>query len=106
LFGVMVVMAVASPTWAKEPPVEKVRLSIPSMHCELCPVTIRKALERLPGVLRVRASLASRTATVWIQEGKIRIRDLKRATEGAGYPATLLSVRFLPHTEGNVLQSQ
>lgn len=80
--------------------VEEVRLSIPSMHCELCPFTVRKALERLPGVLRATASLSSKTATVWIRKGAVQVRDLERATDDAGYPSSLLSVKFLQHPEG------
>jgi mercuric ion binding protein len=58
--------------WASEPSMEIVQLSVPSMHCELCPFTVRSALERLPGVLKATASLSSKTATVWIEEGKAR----------------------------------
>ncbi|MEC4683587.1 MAG: cation transporter [Nitrospirota bacterium] len=78
---------------------EEVRLSIPSMHCELCPLTVRRALGRLPGVLRVRASLASKTATIWIKKGAVRVRDLERATNDSGYPSSLLSVRNIQEPE-------
>jgi mercuric ion binding protein len=101
-WAVLGIMAVRHPdiSGAAQSPVEEVRLSIPSMHCELCPFTVRNALERLPGVLRATASLSSKTATVWIRKGAVRIRDLERATDEAGYPSSLLSVQFLQYPEG------
>ncbi len=94
-------MAVLVPhvSQATSPLLEKVRLSVPSMHCELCPFTVRRALERIPGVMRAQASLSSKTATVWIRKGDVRIRDLERATDEAGYPSSLLSVQMIRSSE-------
>lgn len=108
LFGtVLGFLASRLPAVSETPqsPVEEVRLSIPSMHCQLCPFTVRRALERLPGVVRTTASLESKTATVWIKKGAVRIRDLERATDEAGYPSSLLSIRFLPYPEGGAVHS-
>lgn len=97
-------MAVRLPDLAEaiQSSIEEVRLSIPSMHCELCPLTVRSALLRLPGVIRATASLSSKTATVWIQKGSVRIRDLERATDDAGYPSSLLSVEDVKNTGDNL----
>ncbi len=95
----IVVLGFTSAALAAGSVVEEVRLSIPSMHCELCPLTVRRSLENLPGVLRVRASLESKTATVWIQKEKVRIGDLEKATGDAGYPSSLLSVRTLSNSD-------
>ena len=99
LLWAIVALGFTSVAWATGSGVEEVRLSIPSMHCELCPLTVRKSLENLPGVLRVRASLESKTATVWIQKEKIGIGDLEKATGDAGYPSSLLSVRTLSNSD-------
>lgn len=108
LFWTMIgVMAIRFPGVAGAIPssIEEVRLSIPSMHCELCPLTVRSALERVPGVLRATASLTSKTATVWIQKGSVRVRDLERATDYAGYPASLLSVEDVKNISGTAKPS-
>lgn len=99
LLWAVAVMGFASAGWAAGSVVEEVRLSIPSMHCELCPLTVRRSLENLPGVFKVRASLSSKTATVWIQKEKVGIGDLEKATGNAGYPSSLLSVRVLTNSE-------
>lgn len=99
LLWAIVALGFTSVAWATGSGVEEVRLSIPSMHCELCPLTVRRSLENLPGVLRVRASLSSKTATVWIQKEKVKIGDLEKATGNAGYPSSLLSVRALTNSK-------
>ena len=39
-------------------------LDVSGMSCSLCPITVRKALKRVPGVLDVSADLASKSAHV------------------------------------------
>jgi mercuric ion binding protein len=36
--------------------VKTVTLSVPGMNCELCPITVKKAISKVPGVSRVEAS--------------------------------------------------
>ncbi len=36
-------------------PQETVTLDVEGMTCAMCPITVRKALERVPGVMRVEA---------------------------------------------------
>ena len=78
---------------AAPPPFEEVTLSVPDMHCRLCPLTVRKALDRLPGVVEAKADLETKTATVVIQKGRVSVRTLERATREAGYPSTLVTVK-------------
>ena len=39
-------------------------LDVKNMTCELCPVTVKKSLERVPGVSQARIDFATKTATV------------------------------------------
>jgi mercuric ion binding protein len=78
---------------AAQPSFEEVILSVPDMHCRLCPLTVRKALDRIPGVVDAKADLATKTATVIIQKGRVSVRALEHATAQAGYPSTLKSIK-------------
>lgn len=80
-------------TQASPPPFEEVTLSVPDMHCRLCPLTVRKALDRIHGVVDAQADLTTKTATVIIQKGRVSVRTLERATREAGYPSTLKSIK-------------
>lgn len=65
----------------------RVTLDIPSMDCALCPITISKALKRVPGVLEVRAELKTRTATVDYDPAATAPAQIEQAVTKAGYPA-------------------
>ncbi len=66
-----------------------VTLSIPGMNCAACPITVKKALEKVAGVQAVKVDLDARTATVSFDDAKTGIGQLTRATAQAGYPATV-----------------
>jgi mercuric ion binding protein len=65
----------------------RVTLDIPDMNCALCPVTVSTALKRVPGVIEVRAELATRSAQVRYDPAKVAPAQLERAVTEAGYPA-------------------
>lgn len=59
------------------------------MNCSLCPLTVRKALERVPGVIEARATYEPKRATVVYDPDKVTPEALAKAVGDAGYPATL-----------------
>lgn len=65
----------------------QVTLTVPTMDCDTCPITIRVALMKVPGVSRAVVSYARRTAKVTYDDAKTDVAALTRATEGAGYPS-------------------
>ena len=65
----------------------RVALDVPGMDCSLCPVTVSKALKRVPGVIGVRAELSTRSAEVTYDPAKVAPAQLERAVTEAGYPA-------------------
>ena len=69
--------------------VRTVTLSVPGMNCELCPLTIKRAVSRVPGVLKVEASYEKREAVVSFDDAKTGVDALTKATANAGYPTTL-----------------
>ncbi len=66
-----------------------VTLDVQNMTCKFCPITIRKALKKVPGVIEASASLETKTATVTFDPDKTNVEALIKATTNAGYPSTL-----------------
>lgn len=75
--------AVAAETGATK----TVTLAVENMTCAVCPITVRKALEKVPGVAKVKVDFDTKTATVTFDPAKAKIEDLTRATTEAGYPS-------------------
>ena len=70
------------------PAAEKtVTLSVPSMYCAACPISVRKALEKVPGVQKVKASYEPKEAVVTFDDRKASVELLLDATKQAGFPA-------------------
>ena len=69
--------------------VRTVTLSVPGMYCAVCPITMKKALEKVPGVTKVSASLEKKEAVVTFDDAKTSIRALENATFEAGYESKL-----------------
>jgi len=65
----------------------QVTLTVPTMDCDTCPVTIRIALMKVPGVSRAVVSYARRNAKVTFDDTKTDVTALTKATEAAGYPS-------------------
>lgn len=65
-----------------------VTLSVPTMDCPVCPITVKKALGKVPGVSRAEVDFAKRRATVSYDDGLADVESLTRATRDAGYPST------------------
>jgi len=68
-------------------------LSVPSMNCAACPITVRKALEKVPGVQSVKATLEPPEAVVTYDDAKVGVDRLTEATKQAGYPSSVKSER-------------
>lgn len=65
----------------------KVTLTIPTMDCETCPITIRLALMKVAGVKAAVVSYKKRNAVVTFDDAATSVAALTRATEDAGYPS-------------------
>nr|WP_018413488.1 mercury resistance system periplasmic binding protein MerP [Methyloversatilis thermotolerans] len=66
-----------------------VTLAVQNMTCELCPITVKKSLEKVPGVSAVRVDFDKKTATVTYDADQAQPDALTRATTNAGYPSTV-----------------
>lgn len=66
---------------------QTVVLDVKNMTCELCPVTVKSALGKVPGVADTKIDLASMTATVKFDPDKANVAALVKATTDAGFPS-------------------
>jgi mercuric ion binding protein len=71
---------------AAEP--QTVVLDVQNMTCELCPITVKKALDKVPGVTASKIDLAKKTAIVKFDPDRVNVAALVKATTNAGYPST------------------
>ena len=65
----------------------EVIFAIENMTCPLCPVTVKKAMEGVPGVKSVAIDFKAKTATVSFDPSKTTIAVIAAASTNAGYPA-------------------
>lgn len=65
-----------------------ITLNVQNMTCAVCPITVKKALEHVPGVEQVSVDFASKTATVQFNDTKATVDKLTEATKAAGYPSS------------------
>lgn len=70
---------------------EVLTLSVPGMTCSVCPITVRKALSRVPGVLDVKVDYEGKTAAVRVDPDRVQPEALMDATARAGYPSSLVT---------------
>lgn len=68
---------------------QAVKLSVPTMDCPVCPITIQKALLQVAGVSQAQVNFERRDALVTFDNARTHVDALMRATAGAGYPSTL-----------------
>jgi mercuric ion binding protein len=85
LASLLVVLMVSS-LWAGE---RTVTLSIPGMNCPLCPITVKKALQKVQGVEKVTVSYENKEAVVTFDDAKTSAEALMKATTDGGYPSTV-----------------
>lgn len=67
--------------------VKIVTLSVPGMYCAVCPIAVKKALQKVPGVSKVDVSLQKKEAVVIFDDAKATIDNMQEATFEAGYPS-------------------
>ncbi|MFJ2362243.1 mercury resistance system periplasmic binding protein MerP [Pseudomonas sp. NPDC087697] len=68
---------------------QTVTLDVQNMTCELCPITVKKSLEKVSGVSAVKVDFDKKTATVTYDADLSQPEALTKATTNAGYPSTV-----------------
>lgn len=86
--GSLAVLATAAPVLAQtEAAAETTVLTVENMTCELCPLTVKTAMERVPGVTSVVIDFDAKTATVTFDPAAATIEAIAAASANVGYPA-------------------
>ena len=70
-------------------PPQSVTLDVKNMDCGLCPITVKKSLERVGGVTEAKVDFAQKSATVTYDPDKATTTALVKATSDAGFPSAL-----------------
>lgn len=81
-------LAIAAPVWAAP---QTVTLAVSNMTCAACPITVKTALSRVPGVTQVSVNNETKKATVVFDDARTNVAALTRATTDAGYPSSPVS---------------
>ena len=84
------VLVIPVAAWAGE--LKTITLEVDKMTCNMCPITVKKALQNLEGVSEVSAKYEGDGigwAKVTYDPSKVEIEDLTFATEMAGYPSRM-----------------
>ncbi len=64
--------------------------AIENMTCATCPITVRKAMEKVDGVHSVKVDFDAKTSTVTYDPSVATAEQIAKASTNAGYPARLV----------------
>lgn len=84
LFALSLALAgFASPALAAE---RTVTLAIDNMSCVTCPITVKTAIKRVPGVRAVQVDYKTKQATVTFDDTRTSAKALAKASTDVGFP--------------------
>lgn len=78
--------ALSAPAWAAT---QTATLSVPGMTCAACPITLKKALNKVEGVENIKVDLEEKKALVTFDDAKTNVQALLEATKNAGYSSVV-----------------
>ena len=84
LAAVMAALALVAPAWASP---QTATLNVPGMTCPVCPITVKKALEKVQGVSKVDVRYEKKQVLVTFDDAKTNTDALVKATTNAGFPS-------------------
>lgn len=84
---VSITALVLMPAFAGTP--KTIVLDLQNMTCPVCPITVKRSLEQIPGVEKVTVDFDSKSAVVKFDPDKAAPVALVKATTKAGYPSTI-----------------
>jgi periplasmic mercuric ion binding protein len=84
LVAVAGVFVLTAPAWASP---KTVTLNVSGMTCAACPITVKKALEKVSGVSKIDVLYEKKQVVVTFDDAKTNTDELVKATTNAGYPS-------------------
>ena len=67
-----------------------VTLDLPTMNCAMCPITVKKALDKVEGVSQSAVHYDDKRAVVTFDDDLTSVEALVDATTNAGFPSTTI----------------
>ena len=64
--------------------------AVEKMTCATCPISVRKAMQRVDGVKEVKVDFDSKTATVTFNSSVATASEIGNASTDVGFPASVL----------------
>lgn len=86
LLGLIIISALSQPIEAAK---QVLTLSVKNMSCAMCPITVKKSLQKVKGVNEVAVSFKQKTVTVTYDDTIASPEALILAPTNAGYPASI-----------------
>src|SRR6266852_6157645 len=84
LAAVIVQLGLVASAWASP---QTVTLNVSGMTCAACPITVKKALEKVEGVSKVEVRFEKKQVLVTFDDAKTNTDALVKATTNAGFPS-------------------
>ena len=84
LAAVIVQLVLVASAWASP---QTVTLNVSGMTCPACPITVKKALEKVAGVSKVEVRFEKKQVLVTFDDAKTNTDTLVKATTDAGFPS-------------------
>lgn len=88
LVTVVLASSLIALTDAADAATQTVTLAVENMSCAACPITVKKALNRIAGVSNTEVSYERKEAVVTFDDAKTNVETLIKATTNAGYPSS------------------
>jgi mercuric ion binding protein len=88
----VVIFLALSPVIVAADAIKSVTLEVQGMNCAACPITVRNALKKVPGVSDVKVDYRSGIAEVNYDPNKTSADELAKAVTTVGYPTTVKGV--------------
>ena len=90
ILTVLLVSGVLAPSvYAGTDQSQTAQFTVEEMTCATCPIAVKKAMQRVDGVIDVSVDLDSKTATVVFDASKAAPEAIAAASTEVGFPATL-----------------
>jgi len=84
----VVLLSAVSLAWQAAADEVTTTFAVEEMNCGLCPVTVRKAMENVEGVIDAKVNYHRKIATVTYDDDQTTAERIAKASTDIGYPAT------------------
>ena len=82
-------LALVAVAGAAEAADRTVTLAVKNMSCVTCPITVKAALKRVPGVRNADVDFKTKLAVVSFDDTKTNAKALAKASTDVGFPASV-----------------